>query len=115
MLFPYPAVVPAWLNELSRWSEEYRMNFPFVIEQSFTLKLPPKTDIVMLPASATRSLEKVKYEESVFHNRRRNTLTAGAKLVLSTDTINDAAGRSLAEAVQRWMSWGTKNLPMRSR
>lgn len=115
MLFPYPAVLPSWLNELGRWSEEYRMNFPFVIEQNFTLKLPPKTDIVMLPASATRSLEKVKYEESVFHNRRRNTLTAGAKLVLSTDTINDAAGRSLAEAVQRWMSWGTKNLPMRSR
>ncbi len=115
MLFPFPSVAPAWLNELGRWSGEYRMNFPFVMEQSFTLKLPLRTEIVMIPASATRSLEKVRYEESIFHNRRRNTLTAGAKIVLSTDVINDATGRSLAEAVQRWMAWGTKNLPMRSR
>jgi len=115
MLFPFPSVAPAWLNELGRWSGEYRMNFPFVMEQNFTLKLPLRTEIVMIPASATRSLEKVRYEESIFHNRRRNTLTAGAKIVLSTDVINDATGRSLAEAVQRWMAWGTKNLPMRSR
>jgi hypothetical protein len=115
MLFPFPGSAPAWLSELGRWSGAYRMYFPFVIEQSFTLKLPPRTDIVMMPDPVTRNMDKVRYEESIYHNRRRNTLTAGSKIVLSTDAIHDATGSGLAEAVQRWMSWSAKTLPLRTR
>jgi len=60
-----------------------------------------------------RALDRVKYEESVYRNRRRNTLSAGAKIVLSTDAVSDSVGRGLAESVQRWMSYASRTLPLR--
>lgn len=113
MLVPFPGATPPWLGDLGRSSGEYRMRFPFVVEQSFTLKLPPKSDVVMMPSSVNRALDRVKYEESVYHNKRRNTLSAGAKIVLSTDAVNDSVGRGLAESVQRWMAYASKTLPLR--
>ncbi len=113
MLVSFPGAAPSWLAELGRSSGEYRVRFPFVVEQNFTLKLPPKADVVMLPSSVNRALDRVKYEESVYHNKRRNTLSAGAKIVLSTDTVSDSAGRALAESVQRWMAYSSKTLPLR--
>ncbi|MBP6332690.1 MAG: hypothetical protein KA342_04500 [Aminivibrio sp.] len=113
MLVPFSGATPSWLGELGRTSGEYRMRFPFVMEQSFILKLPPKSDVVMMPSTVNRALDRVKYEESVYHNRRRNTLTAGAKIVLSTDAVSDSVGRSLAESVQRWMAYASRTLPLR--
>jgi len=113
MLVPFSGATPSWLGELGRTSGEYRMRFPFVMEQSFILKLPPKSDVVMMPSTVNRALDRVKYEESVYNNRRRNTLTAGAKIVLSTDAVSDSVGRSLAESVQRWMAYASRTLPLR--
>lgn len=113
LLFSFPGIAPSWLMELGRWSEEYRIDFPFVIEQSFNLKLPPRTEVVMTPAPVERSLEKVKYEETVFYNKKRGTFTAGAKIILKSDYLYDAAGKSLGEAVHRWAAWSAKNLPLR--
>ncbi len=67
----------------------------------------------MMPSSVNRALDRVKYEESVYHNKRGNTLSAGAKIVLSTDAVNDSVGRGLAESVQRWMAYASKTLPLR--
>ena len=115
LLFQFPGVAPSWLAELGRWSDEYRIDFPFVIEQGFTLKMPPRTEVVMTPAPVARSLEKVKYEESVFYNKKRSTFTAGAKIVLMTDVLQASTGKNLGEAVQRWLAWGARNLPLRLR
>lgn len=113
MLVPFPSVRPSWLEELDRFSGEYRMSFPFVVEQKFTIKLPPKTEIVMMPSTFKRSLDKVRYEESVYHNKRRNTISIEAKIVLSVDAITDSVGRSLSESVRRWMDFAGRSLPLR--
>jgi len=113
MLVPFPSVSPSWLEELAGFSDEYRMSFPFVVEQKFTIKLPPKTEIVMMPSTFKRSLDKVRYEESVYHNKRRNTISIEAKIVLSVDAITDSVGRSLSESVRRWMDFAGRSLPLR--
>lgn len=115
MLALFPGATPFWLEELGDGRSNYRLAFPFVIEQNLTFRLPPKTDLVMAPSSASRTLERVKYEESVYHNKRRNTLTAGSKIVLSAENVTDGIGRSLAEAVGRWMAYASRTFPFRVR
>ena len=61
MLVPLPGATPSWIGELSRTQGEYSLRFPFVIEQSFVLKIPPRSEVVMSPQAAARDLEKVKY------------------------------------------------------
>lgn len=113
MLVPFPAAAPSWLAELGKTSGEYRMRFPFVVEQNFTLKLPSKSEVVMMPSAVNRTLDKIHYEETIYHNKRRNTIAAGVKLVLSSDTITDNVGKSLSESVRRWMDYASKTLPLR--
>ncbi|NLM72319.1 MAG: hypothetical protein GX181_10245 [Synergistaceae bacterium] len=113
LLFMFPGSAPSWLEELGRWSEDYRLDFPFVVEQSLSLKLPSRSQVVMAPVKVERVMERVTYEESVFYNKKRGLFNAGSKIVLKTETLNEAAGRSLGEAVQRWLAWGEKNLPLR--
>ncbi len=115
MLVPFPGATPSWIAELGRSSGAYRMAFPFVAEQKFVLRLPPKTDVVVLPDGMKRELEKVRYEESVYYNKRRNTITAESKIVLSADEITEGIGRSLAEGAQRWIAYSAKTLPLRIR
>ena len=109
----FPGATPSWLEELGDGRGDYRLAFPFVIEQNLTFRLPPKTDLVMAPSSASRSLERVKYEESAYHNKRRNTLTAGSKIVLSAENVTGGIERSLAEAVGRWMAYASRTFPFR--
>ncbi len=113
MLVPFPGATPSWIAELGRPSGPYRMRFPFVAEQQFVLRLPPKTDVVMLPDGVKRELEKVRYEESVYYNKRRSTITAESKIVLSADEITEGIGRALAEGAQRWMAYSSRTLPLR--
>ena len=115
MLVPFPGATPSWIAELGRPSGTYRMSFPFVAEQQFVLRMPPKTDVVMLPDGVKRELEKVRYEESVYYNKRRNTITAESKIVLSADEITEGIGRALAEGAQRWMAYSSRTLPLRIR
>ena len=113
MLVPLPGALPSWIGELSRDRGDYSLKFPFVIEQSFALKLPPKTEVVMSPPAAARDLDKVKYSESVYHNKRRNTITTGAKIIVTTDRAGDLAARGLAEAARRWMDYASRTIPLR--
>ena len=113
MLVPLPGALPSWIGELSRDRGDYSLKFPFVIEQSFALKLPPKTEVVMSPQTAARDLDKVKYSESVYHNKRRNTITTGAKIIVTTDRAGDLAARGLAEAARRWMDYASRTIPLR--
>ncbi|NLB82804.1 MAG: hypothetical protein GX791_01005 [Synergistaceae bacterium] len=115
MLVPFPGATPSWIAELGRSSGSYRMAFPFVAEQKFILRLPPKTDVVALPDGMKRELEKVRYEETAYYNKRRNTITAESKIVLSADEITEGIGRGLAEGAQRWMAYSAKTLPLRIR
>ena len=115
MLVPFPGATPSWIAELGRSSGSFRMAFPFVAEQKFVLRLPPKTDVVALPDGMKRELEKVRYEETVYHNKRRNTITAESKIVLSADEITEGIGRGLAEGAQRWMAYSSRTLPLRIR
>ena len=115
MLVPFPGATPSWIAELGRSSGSFRMAFPFVAEQKFVLRLPPKTDVVALPDGMKRELEKVRYEETVYHNKRRNTITAESKIVLSADEITGGIGRALAEGAQRWIAYSARTLPLRIR
>lgn len=113
MLVPLPGATPSWIGELSRTQGEYSLRFPFVIEQSFVLKIPPRSEVVMSPQAAARDLEKVKYSESVYHNKHKKTLTAGSKIIVTTDRPGDLAGRGLAEAARRWMDYASRTIPLR--
>ena len=113
MLVPLPGATPSWIEELSRPQEGYSLKFPFVIEQNFALKMPPRSEVVMPPQTAARDLERVKYSESAYHNKRRNTLTTGTKIIVSTDRAADLVSRGLAEAARRWMDYASKTIPLR--
>ncbi len=115
MLVPYPATYPSWLMELARQTEEYATRFPFVAEQEFIIKLPPRTYVVLFPSKLERTLRKVRYQESVTYNKTRHMITGRSQIVLSTGDITSDVAIGLAEAVHRWMAFGTKNLPLRSR
>jgi hypothetical protein len=67
----------------------------------------------MSPQAAARDLEKVKYSESVYHNKHKKTLTAGSKIIVTTDRPGDLAGRGLAEAARRWMDYASRTIPLR--
>lgn len=112
MLVPFPSASPRWLAGIGTGGK-FRTIFPFVMEQQFTLKLLPKSDILMEPSPVNRSLDKTRYEESVFYNRRKNTFTGGSKIVLSTDSVTESVGTGLAEAVKRWEAYFSKTLPLR--
>ena len=115
MLVPYPASYPVWLTESLQQTEEFGLRFPFILEQSFAIKLPAKWAPVMLPARLERAFGRGRYGESVTMNRTRNTLSGEAKIVLSTSRIPPDVVLGLGESIQRWMAFGTKNLPVRSR
>lgn len=115
MLVPYPASYPVWLTESLQQTEEFGLRFPFILEQSFAIKLPPRWAPVMLPFKLERPFGKVRYGESVTMNRTRNTLSGEAKIVLSTSRITPDVVLGLGESIQRWMAFGTKSLPVRSR
>ncbi|GAB1485027.1 hypothetical protein MASR2M79_00730 [Aminivibrio sp.] len=85
------------------------MAFPFVAEQKFVLRLPPKTDVVALPDGMKRELEKVRYEE------RRSTTTSGntnggIKIVLSADEITGIRPLRRASAGS---AYSARTLPLR--
>lgn len=113
MLVPLPGAVPSWMGELASPSGDFTLKFPFVMEQSFVLKMPPKSEVVMAPQTANRELEKVKYSESVYHNKRRNTITTGSKIIVTTDKASDLAARGLAEAARRWLDYASRTIPLR--
>ncbi|MEA3507760.1 MAG: hypothetical protein U9R40_02415 [Synergistota bacterium] len=107
-----PAVIMPWQLELASGGFGNGLLFPFVLEQSFLLRLPDGLVLMDLPPVRSGGSGKIKIEESMRYRKKKQIITGEHKLVVADDSLDESQRQALVNAVRQGIEWSRLTLPL---
>ncbi len=103
--------LPAF-DQLRALSGQVGLKFPFVMEQSYTVKIPGKMHPMVLPNRGSQVLPGAEYSVTQRFNRVQNAVTSQEKIIVKTTEVDSSWAEQFYKLLGLWGLWKNNSLAL---
>lgn len=107
-----PALYPVALRRLAEAKGQIELAFPFVLEQTYQIKLPQELHPLELSPGQSGGDQLVSYQNTQRLNHAKHQWEATEKILVHGTSIENETTKALSEVLQFWGVFNRKGLPL---